>query len=136
MNGLPSIIVSSRDVERLESLLELVGTNGSDASRALEAELSRADIQEPGSIPPTVVTMNSRVLCVEEDTGKEHVVRLVYPRDANGPAGDVSVLAPVGAALLGLSIGQSIDWPVPGGRMVRIRVEKILYQPEAAGTLE
>jgi regulator of nucleoside diphosphate kinase len=58
---------------------------------------------------------------------------LVFPRDADGSADKVSILAPVGSALLGLRFGDSIEWPIPGGRTIRLRVLSIQYQPEAAG---
>lgn len=136
MQALPSIIISAKDAQRLERLLDSVDGEASVVARALESELERAEIRDPAAIPADVVTMNSRLLCVEEDSGTEHVIRLVYPGDANVATGDVSVLAPVGAALLGLSAGQSIEWPVPGGRTTRIRVSKLLYQPEAAGIFD
>lgn len=80
--------------------------------------------------------MNSNVVCVDEDTEAEHTVRLVYPDVADASRHYVSVFAPMGAALLGLAAGQRIDWPMPGGRMARLRVERVLYQPEAAGLPE
>jgi regulator of nucleoside diphosphate kinase len=87
-------------------------------------------------MPPDTVTMNSLVLCVDETTGAEHQLQLVYPRDADAAQGKVSVLAPVGAALLGLSAGQAIDWPLPGGRSTRLRVLRVIDQPEAHGRLD
>jgi regulator of nucleoside diphosphate kinase len=87
-------------------------------------------------VPPDVVTMNSQVVCIDETTGAEHTLRLVYPDMADVARQYVSVLAPMGAALLGLSIGQAIDWPMPGGRTSRLRVERVLYQPEASGLAE
>lgn len=136
MPSLPSIIISAKDAQRLEHLLDSAAGEASVVAQALESELERAEIRAPASMPPDVVTMNSRVLCVEEGSGAEHVIRLVYPADADASAGDVSVLAPVGAALLGLSVGQSIEWPVPGGRTTRIRVAQLLYQPESAGIFD
>ena len=85
-------------------------------------------------MPDDVVTMNSEVVYEDSATGNQRVVRLVYPKDANASAGRVSVLAPVGAALLGLHVGQEIEWAVPGG-IKRIRVAEVRYQPEAAGDL-
>src|SRR5690606_6337585 len=102
----------------------------------LEGELVRADVREPKDIPPDVVTMNSEVACVDENSGKEFVVRLVYPQDANPSEQRVSVLAPIGAALLGMSVGNSITWPLPGGRETRVRVAAVKYQPEASGLPE
>ena len=84
-------------------------------------------------MPRDTATMNSRVLCVDEKTGAEHQLQLVYPRDADPAQGKVSVLAPVGAALLGLSAGQAIDWPLPGGRSTRLRVLHVIDQSEAHG---
>ena len=135
MQHAPPIVMSSRDARRLEQLIESEGA-GNPVAAGLEAEIARAEIREPGAMPADVVTMNSDVLCVEEDSGTEHALRLVYPRDADGARGRVSVLAPVGAALLGLSVGQSIEWPLPGGRSTRIRVSSVVYQPEAAGVID
>ena len=83
-------------------------------------------------VPPGVVTMNSSVRCREESSGKEYLLTLVYPEDAGGE-GKVSILAPVGTALLGLTVGQSIDWPAPGGKTLKLSLLDITYQPEAAG---
>lgn len=132
----PSIVVSVRDGRRLEALLSGRAGEGSLVAEALQQELDRADWREPDEIPADVVTMNSRVLCVDETTGAERELRLVYPPDADAAHGAVSILAPVGAALLGLSVGQSIDWPLPGGRTTRLRVSAVLYQPEASGLPE
>ena len=76
--------------------------------------------------------MNSRVRFVEEDSGREYELELVYPRDARGE-GKVSVFAPVGSALLGVAVGQSIAWPLPGGRTGKLRIVAVTYQPEASG---
>jgi regulator of nucleoside diphosphate kinase len=77
--------------------------------------------------------MHSTVQFVEEDTGKTHEMTLVYPQDIDGTPGKVSILAPVGSALLGLSEGQEIEWSRPGGGVIRLRVERVTYQPEASG---
>ena len=133
----PSILLSRLDCERLEALLEAPGTADLDTS-ALEAELARAQILEPAQMPSDVITMNStarfRVLD-GSDEGQERELTLVYPRDVNGQADRVSILAPVGSALLGLRTDDTIEWPVPGGRTVRLKVLSIAYQPEAAGEL-
>lgn len=133
----PALVVSRLDCERLEALLEATSTPGPECA-ALEAELSRAQILEPAQMPSDVISMNSTArLCVldGDQRGDERELTLVYPRDADGRADRVSILAPVGSALLGLRIGDSIDWPVPGGRSVRLEVLSIAYQPEAAGEL-
>ncbi|WP_034053306.1 nucleoside diphosphate kinase regulator, partial [Pseudomonas aeruginosa] len=102
------------------------------AAEALEAELSRAQVVGHDEIPPGVVTMNSTVRCREESSGKEYTLTLVYPEDVAGE-GKVSILAPVGTALLGLTIGQTIDWPAPSGKTLKLTLLEIEYQPEAAG---
>lgn len=84
-------------------------------------------------MPPDVVTMNSTVEFRMQDSDKPFFLTLVYPKDVDPRGGTVSVLAPVGSALLGLTQGDEIDWPKPGGGLMRLRIEKILYQPERAG---
>lgn len=131
MSNKPPIIISRLDLQRLERLinsLEEIGPN----VEALQAELDRAEVVAPEEIPAGVVTMNSRVHCREAATGKDHHLTLVYPRQAGGE-GQVSILAPVGSALLGLSVGQQIDWPVPGGKTLKLTLLDVEYQPEAAG---
>ena len=130
----PPIIMSRLDYDRIEALLEDAGKRGIDTS-ALEAEIARADVVEPAQVPKDVISMNSTARFRDETSGEERELTLVYPRDAHGEAGRVSILAPVGSALLGLRVDQSIEWPVPGNRTVTLRVLSIVYQPEAAGEL-
>jgi regulator of nucleoside diphosphate kinase len=99
----------------------------------LQHELERAIVVSSDAVPKDVVTMNSRVLYVDETTGERRLVQIVYPEGADAGTGKVSVLAPVGAALLGLSVGQAIEWDFPGGSRRRLRVEDVSYQPECAG---
>ena len=131
--ALPPIILSSLDLARLEALLDAPEHRGSPAAVTLDRELGRATVLPPRQMPANVVTMNSTVECVDDINGDVHPMTLVYPRDADAAAGKVSVMAPVGQALLGLALGQQIDWPAPGGRALRVRVTAIRYQPEAAG---
>lgn len=121
----PSIIVASTDAARLEAMLESQQQRSNPAAQALLDELTRADVVADDAVPADVVRMNSIVECEDENGGERHVLTLVYPQDANVDAGKVSVLAPVGSALLGLSIGQAIDWLAPGGRTLRLRVNAI-----------
>jgi regulator of nucleoside diphosphate kinase len=132
----PSLTVTTHDARRLEALLQ--GAAGRDAPMAplLEQELSRATLVAPQDVPPYVVTMHSRVVCKDESSGEQHVVELVYPHEADADRGRVSILAPVGTALLGLAVGDAIDWPVPGGRMTRVRVMAVPFQPEATRRLD
>lgn len=99
---------------------------------ALDHELARAIVVSEEAVPEDVVTMNSRVLYVDETTGERRFVTIVFPNDADAGAGRISVLAPVGSALLGLSIGQAIDWSFPDGGTRRLRVEDVSFQPELA----
>jgi regulator of nucleoside diphosphate kinase len=115
----------------LDSLVEYT-----PAAEALEAELSRALVVGHEEVPAGVVTMNSRVHCREEASGKDYHLTLVYPKDVGAGEGRVSVLAPVGSALLGLSVGQQIDWPGPGGKPLKLVLLAVEYQPEAAGDFQ
>ena len=129
----PPIIISSRDLARLEALLESPALSRLPAAIALSAELGRAQVLPPEQIPPGIVTLHSRVDCIDELRDEPHHLTPVYPHEADVERGRVSVLAPVGSALLGLAVGQSIDWQAPGGRPLRLRVSAVHYQPEAAG---
>jgi regulator of nucleoside diphosphate kinase len=127
------IYVSRSDLKRLVPLVEQHegGVDGAAAER-LEAELDRAIVVEDGPVAPDVVAMESRVTFEDEGTGSRREVLLVYPSAADASAGRVSVLAPVGAALLGLRVGDRIDWPLPDGRTARIRILSVV-QPGAGG---
>jgi regulator of nucleoside diphosphate kinase len=132
----PEIIVTDLDVERLQRLLDTLPPRAREAAQALETELARAQVVAPTAVPKDVVTMNSRVRFEELESGKLGEASLVYPHDSDINNGSISVLAPVGMALLGLRAGQSIDWPMPTGRCKRIRVREVTYQPEAAGDFD
>lgn len=134
MSNKPSITVSRLDIERIEALLERMPPAQAEGYAALLAELDRAEVVEPAQVPPNVVTMNSRVTFVDEADGEQLSLTLVYPNNAGAP-GTVSILAPVGSALLGLAVGQQIEWPTPDGRSRTLKVLDIAYQPEAAGDL-
>jgi regulator of nucleoside diphosphate kinase len=128
------VVVTARDHERLRKLIQVSrDTRDRDAAEALADELDRAQVVPAERITGNVVTMNSRVVFQDEETGESREVSVVYPGDSDPEQGRISVLAPVGAALLGLSVGQTIDWPLPQGRLKRCRVVEVVYQPEAAG---
>jgi regulator of nucleoside diphosphate kinase len=131
----PQITVSSLDLHRLEQLLEGLPTEAREAQAFLMEELERAHIVEPGEVPPTVVTMNSTVRFRTEPDGREFQRTLVYPGSTDRNGEEVSVLAPIGSAMLGLAVGDSIDWPAPRGGTMTVRIMEILYQPEASGEL-
>ncbi len=126
----PSLIITDRDLARLRSVIDLHDT---PASEQLDSELQRATVVDSHEVPPTVVTMNSEVVYEDCATGERRTVRVVFPHEADAARGRVSVMAPIGSALIGMSVGQEIEWRVPGGRK-RIRVAEIRYQPEASGS--
>ncbi|WP_342115335.1 nucleoside diphosphate kinase regulator [Pseudoduganella sp. OTU4001] len=128
----PHITISSLDAERLEALFG-TARPGDAASRALLDELARADIRAPQDMPPDVVTMNSTVRFEIEGSREQRCLTLAYPRDMPQLEDGISVLTPVGSALLGLSVGDSISWPRPDGQLVQVRLLEVLYQPERAG---
>lgn len=121
----PSITVSSLDLARLEALLESPAVSALPGAAALSDELTRATVVAPEQMPDGIVMMHSRVECEDASKGEKHVLTLVFPREANVDEGKVSVLAPVGTALLGLSVGQSIHWDAPGGRRLELRVTAV-----------
>ena len=135
MDNQTPITLSRLDVERIEGLLDTPALRDSPVATRLRAEFDRADIVEPTDMPHDVVSMNSSADCVDESNGKHHTLTLVYPKDADADAGRVSVLAPVGSALLGLRVGHNIDWPGQSGKTHRLKITAIHYQPEAAGDL-
>lgn len=135
MESKPKITLSSLDLERIENLLDALPESQSSTHNALMEELSRADVVDPEKIPPTVVTMNSTVRFVLEPSTDEICATLVYPKDANGEPDRISVLAPIGTALLGLSVGERIEWAGPSGDKLSVQLKEILYQPESDGKL-
>ena len=99
----------------------------------LADELGRASIVESSRVQPNVVTMDSRVEVVfDENTSNSRVLTLVYPGEQNISEGKISVHTPVGTALIGLVEGQSIDWETRQGKLKRLTVTKVIYQPEAS----
>lgn len=129
------IVITEFDLERLEALVEKAARRSSREGRnldELEEELLKAEVVPSAGIPPDVITMNSRVCLQDMDSGEEVVYTLAFPGDADLEQGKISVLAPVGTALIGYRTGDRIAWPVPGGTK-KLKVKKILYQPEACG---
>jgi regulator of nucleoside diphosphate kinase len=129
------IIITDVDRERLERLLlgARVWTNRDrEHLQALEDELENARTVGSRHIPDDVVTMRSQVRVRDLASGKAMDLRVVFPSEADSEQGKISVLAPVGTALLGYRVGDTVEWKVPGG-LKRLKIERILYQPEAAG---
>lgn len=132
MSTIPQIYVTDQDFQRLQVLISEASGAVADA---LDEELARANVVAQKDIPRDTVTMNSKIAYVDEVTGDKHVVSLVYPQEANFAEGKLSVLAPIGVALLGLKVGDRIDWKLPSGQVKKIKLEAVIYQPEAEGNL-
>lgn len=119
MQQLPSLVISQEDYQKISTILSVVET---DIADQLEEELGRAELVPSEELPQDIVSMNSKVTFVDLNTDKEQSVILAYPNEANIEEHKVSILAPVGAALIGLRVGQMIDWPIGGGKVRRIKV--------------
>jgi len=129
----PAIIINELDAERLDSLLEKPEYAKSPVADMLNTELDRAEMCSPEMIPADVVSMNSRVKFRDLTSQEEFVRTLVYPANLTDSDTQLSVMAPVGAALLGLRVGDTINWQLPNGNKTHLQVLKLDYQPEAAG---
>jgi len=129
------IYITKYDMERLRSVIEIY--NGKDAPylERLEEELDRAKIVDPQEILSDVITMNSVVRIKNMDTGEEKTLILVFPGKANATANAVSILAPIGTALIGYREGANIEWEVPAGTK-RLQIVEVVYQPERLGNYD
>lgn len=128
----PDITISTVDLHRLDLLLDRLPAAQSTTRDRLSDELARAAVVEPWHMPPRVVTMNSKVRFRLAGAGAEFCRTLAYPKDA-GTDEHVSVLSPVGSALLGLAEGDRIDWMHADGRTIGVEVLEVVWQPERAG---
>ena len=118
----PEITVSTSDLERLEGLLSKPPTRNRSDLDGLRAELERANILDTDGMPADVIMMNSRARFREETSGREYELTLAWPHEANAADGKVSIFSAAGSALLGLSVGQRIDWQTPEGHAIQLRV--------------
>lgn len=126
-----TIYITELDMQRLLPLVERNRDTRTDLTN-FEAELRRANVVDSRQVPPDVVTMNSRVRLRDLEDGEETVYTLVFPDQASIEENRISVLAPVGTAMLGQRVGDEVEWEVPAGK-VRLQVVEIIFQPEAAG---
>ena len=130
-----AIYITEVDLQRLGELVG-VARSCSELDQAglatLQAELDRASIVSSQEVPSDVITMHSQVRIRDLGSGEEMVFALVYPRGANLEQGKISVMSPLGTALLGYRAGDVLDWRVPDG-VRRLQIMKVEYQPEAAG---
>jgi len=138
-NGIKNPIhITTQDKQRLEDLL--VEVQASDPRKhgdlkALTQELRRAVIVDPKNVFRDVITMNSRAEMRDLESGETVAFTLVFPSEANIDEEKISVLAPIGAGMLGYRVGDEFEWNVPGG-LRRMKVTKVEYQPEAAGDFD
>jgi len=130
------IYITTSDYHRLSGLIEMSRERNGDADREyldqLEEELAQAEVVNPEDIPQDVITMRSKVRLKDLKSGQTVMYSLVFPPEANSNEGHISVLAPIGTALLGNRSGDVVESRVPSG-LRRLKVKEILYQPEAAG---
>jgi len=129
----PAIIINELDAERLDSLLEKPQFAKTPVADMLNSELDRAEMCSPEDMPADVVSMNSRVKFRDLSSQEEFVRTLVYPANLTDSDNQLSVMAPVGAALLGLRVGDTINWELPNGNKTHLEVLELQYQPESAG---
>jgi regulator of nucleoside diphosphate kinase len=129
------MIINQTDFTRIKNLLGSMRSFSERDSvnlRKLHDSLTRAIVVAPGEVPENVVTMNSRVSVRVPETEEQMEYTLVYPEKADYRKGLISILAPLGAALIGSRIGEVISWEVPKGRK-NLEIREIYYQPEANG---
>lgn len=133
-----SIYITEYDRERLLKLIENPGALDHPEPECLENlknELARAQVVAPQEIPPDVVTMNSTVRLTDLETNEEDTYTLAFPSDADIGSGRISVLAPIGTAILGYRVGDTLTWSVPQGQR-RLRIDEVTFQPEASGNYD
>ena len=129
------IYITDNDMRRLKKLIMVArefGKEGEKYLMDLEGELERGKVVKPQDIPNNIITMHSKIRLRNIDTQEEMIYQLVFPDNANVNQGKISILAPIGTALLGYKAGDIIKWKVPAG-LTKLKVEDILYQPEAVG---
>jgi regulator of nucleoside diphosphate kinase len=130
-----NIYITEPDIKRLRELIKVAREYGDGKDefyfKELESELNRGKVVKSNSVPENVITMNSRILLTDLDDREEMVCNLVFPDEADPDRNKISILAPIGIALLGYKVGDIIELKVPAG-LRRLEVKKILYQPESS----
>ncbi|MFP4138560.1 MAG: nucleoside diphosphate kinase regulator [Halomonas sp.] len=130
MSSRPPLIINRLDADRVQRLIDEAADQERFVAEALEEELERGEVIDPEEIPEDVVSMNSRIQFTDLTRGRQMIRTLVYPHSLSATEDGISVMAPVGAGLIGLRVGDTIDWPLPDGGEARLRVDAILWQPE------
>lgn len=128
----PPISLIDTEAETLSALATAWLEKSTLGARLLLQELDRAETYDRSCMPPHVATMMSRVAFLDETAGQKHEVQLVYPKDADSEHHRISVLTPIGAALIGMPSGASIDWPNRAGEYRRLRILEIIQPPTEA----
>lgn len=129
------IYITDSDMQHLQKLLEGAhrwNQRDREYLEDLQDELDRAILVSSLKVPPDIVTMNSEIRVKDLNTGKEMTIHLVFPSEADYEQGKISIMAPIGTALIGYGVGDTVEWKVPAGTR-RLKIEEVLYQPEAAG---
>ena len=131
-----TIFITVQDMRRLSRMLieAAMGSAEDEHLRQLEQELDRSKLVRPEEVPPDVVTMNSRLRIRDLDSGEERVFTLVFPDEQARDPDSVSILSALGTAVLGFRVGGTVRLRATG-RTLNLRVEELLYQPEAAGDM-
>ena len=121
----PAIYLTAAECDQLWELALRAERAHPHTTALLMAELDRAEVREPDELPQQTVTMNSQIEFVDEGTGAQRTVQLVYPKDADIDEGRVSILTPVGAGLIGMRAGSTIRWPDRDGRDRDLRIVRV-----------
>jgi len=122
---LPQITLTTDDSERLRRLADAASGKFPRTAEFLAREVDRAELSDDATTVQSLVTMGSEVIYRDDETGKTRSVILVYPDEADLDAGKISVLTPIGAALIGLSVNQSIEFETPTGAIRSVTVESV-----------
>ena len=134
-----NIHITSMDLERLNNMIEKAKYDATKEKlfylNKLSSELRNATIVDSKDIPENIVTMNSLVRVLDLNYNEETLYTIVYPEDANISKNMLSILAPIGTALIGYSVGDIIEWDVPEGT-IKLQIKEILYQPESFGNFQ
>lgn len=122
MADMPGILISEKDIDQLEAMLERKEYRDNPALDGLRAELERAEVVTLEALPDDVVRMNSTVTFEVEETGQRFHRTLYFPHQMAGKEHAISIVAPIGSALLGLQVGQTIEWRLPDGKQTHVRI--------------
>ncbi|MGS2743983.1 nucleoside diphosphate kinase regulator [Halomonas sp. LS-001] len=126
----PTILINRLDAERLQRLIDNADNKDRAVADLLEIELARGEVVDPEDIPDDVVSMNSQVQFTDLSRDKQMIRTLVYPHSIGSVEDALSITAPIGAGLIGLKVGDIIDWPISNDENVRLRIDAIIWQPE------